>query len=362
MDFDSTPPRIIFAALAAYGSVGVIQRFNRRIISALAGMVNAADTLVLGDRQSDVANVVGQGTKIGAGGSYLGFLLAFLRLGMRADVLLLGHINLLPLALIYRMLRPRGRVILFAHGIEVWGAPYRRPRRWEPSSLRYAVDRIAVVSAYSRQEMARVFGLPMNRFVLFPNAVDVLPMPERQIRSRTVIAVSRLAATEREKHVDKLIRALPKVRETVPDARLVIVGEGVLRDELRNLAAEIGVVEHVDLPGFLSDNDLTAAYARAAVFALPSSKEGFGIVYLEAWLKGLPVIASRFGAGGEVVTDGVDGYTIDPMDIDALAGAIAELLSGSEIAEKFAAAGREKVERQFSGEIFIANLRQLIEQ
>jgi phosphatidylinositol alpha-1,6-mannosyltransferase len=357
-------PRILFAGLAAYGAHGGIQRFNRRVVDTIEAMSPAARTLMLADGPEHVlqGNAVLAATRWGAGGSRARFTRRFLAWARQADVLLVGHINLLPFAALYRLIRPKGRVILFAHGVEIWGDPaYRKPRGWEPGGLRFAVDRVAVVSAYSRDLMARAFALPGDRFSLFPNAVDLQPMPEdRAPGGPTVLAVSRLAATEREKHVDKLIRAMPAVLARVPDARLVIVGDGALRAELEALASDLGVAGHVDFRGFVTDAELAEAYARAALFALPSSKEGFGIVYLEAWLRGLPVIASRFGAGAEVVSDGVDGFTVDPADIDRMAEAIAALLSDPAMAARFAAAGREKVEQRYSVGVFTRNLRELV--
>ncbi|WP_336961753.1 glycosyltransferase family 4 protein [Sphingobium aquiterrae] len=361
MPDDRAAPNIMVIGLSAYGAHGGIQRFNRRVIDTLAQMPVRLCVLMLADPAEAVAARSGVARALGAGGSRGRFVRAFLPMAWRADLVVVGHVNLLPFALLYRLLRPRGRVILFAHGVEVWGDPaYRRPNRWEPWAIRLAVDRIAIVSAYSRSLMARAFGVPMARFSLFPNAVDVTEASARDMAGATVLAVSRLAETEREKHVDALIRALPRVLEAIPDARLVVIGDGALRAELEALARALGVAGHVDFAGFVTEEQLADAYAGAALFALPSSKEGFGIVYLEAWLRGLPVIASRYGAGGEVVADGVDGFAVDPADVDAIARAMIDLLRDREKARRFAAAGREKVERLYSAQAFRRNLEALV--
>lgn len=386
MPDDRAMPTILFAGLSAYGAHGGIQRFNRRVIETLeriaAGphlapgsdrpgtlsvlmLADAADAAALravpGGGAGSGSGNIGPARSMGAGGSRARFAFAFVKAGWRADLLLLGHINLLPFAMLYRLLRPRGRVILFAHGVEVWGDPvYRRPKGWEPALFRLAVNQVAIVSAYSRSLMARAFAVPMDKFALFPNAVDVTDEPARDMPGAQVLAVSRLAATEREKHVDALIRALPQVLDAIPAARLTIIGDGALRGELEALAQALGVAGHVDFAGFVTEEELAQAYAGAALFALPSSKEGFGIVYLEAWLRGLPVIASRYGAGGEVVADGVDGFAVDPADIDAMARAMIDLLRDREKARRFAAAGRAKVEQLYSAQAFQRNLEALV--
>ncbi|OWK29106.1 glycosyltransferase family 4 protein [Sphingomonas mucosissima] len=330
-------PAILFIGLSAKGHGG-IQRFNRRVIDSLA---------ILG-RRTAVA--------MRADDPRARFAATTLAALVRAEVVLIGHINLLPLALLIRLVRPRVRVVLFAHGIEVWGdSAYRPARRWERALLRLAVNRVAVVSRFSMKRMAAAFGLDEAKFVLFPNAVDLLEPPAQE-SGDLILAVARLGAGEREKHVDKLVRALP----FLSGARLMVIGDGPLRQELRDLAASLGVGERVELPGAVDEAALARAYAQARVFALPSSKEGFGIVYLEAWARGLPVIGSRFGGAGEVITDGVDGFTVDPEDGRALVAAFGQLLRDPALASRMGATGRRKVEELYSGAAFTRNLAALL--
>jgi glycosyltransferase involved in cell wall biosynthesis len=344
--------RTLFIGLSAAGHGG-IQAFNRRVGDALERLAIPATTLMLADTTPRGG---------GFGGRGLSFARAIVRHGRGSEALLVGHINLLPFALLYRLINPRGHIILFAHGIEVWGDPaYRAVRWWEPAVLRHVVDRVAVVSGYSRGLMARVFGLGEHRFALFPNAVDLAPAPARPSQGRpTILAVTRLGTGERAKNVDALIRALPRVLRDVPEARLTVIGDGSLRNELRALAQGLGVAGRLDLPGAVDRGTLDRAYAGAAAFALPSSKEGFGIVYLEAWASGLPVVGSTFGAAGELIDDGVDGYTVDPADVPALARALIALLRDPQCALRMGAAGRAKVERRYSADAFVANLGALL--
>lgn len=333
-------PRILFVGVSATGHGG-IQGFNRRVIGAL----------------TDLGTVTTIAMRADLGGRH--FPIRVLTALWSAEVLLVGHINMLPIAWLHRLLRPAGRRILFAHGIEVWGDPLYRPVRWwEPALLRRAIDRIAIVSRFSMVRMAAAFALEAQSFALFPNAVDLTPQPPafRPAPGTTILAVARLGAGEREKHVDKLIRALP----LVPGARLLVIGDGPLRAELRALARDLGVAARVDLPGAVDAAALARAYADARIFALPSSKEGFGIVYLEAWAHGLPVIGSRFGAAGEVIADGVDGFTVDPADVPALAERLQRLLADPAQAARMGAAGYAKVARHYAAPAFTANLAALL--
>ena len=338
---DRPARRVVFIGLSAAGHGG-IQGFNRRVIDALCALGVPSRTLMLSDHP---------------GGDRRRFAMQVLGAARSADVLLIGHINLLPFALLHRLLRPGGRVILFAHGIEVWGdAGFRAVRRWEPVLLRAAIDTVAVVSHYSRTRMAQAFGLPSARFHHFPNAVDLAPPSRRAIRAPIVLAVSRLGAGERGKNVDQLIRVLPMV----PDARLVVIGDGPLRVELERLAASIGVGDRVELRGSVDARALALAYQQASMFALPSSKEGFGIVFLEAWSHGLPVIGANSGGAGEVIDHGIDGFAIDPADLSGMAAAVQRLLDDPALAARMGEAGRRKVEARYSNAAFVANLRTLL--
>lgn len=344
-----TWPSTMFVGLSAEGHGG-IQRFNRRVADALIQLEVPTETLMLDDPS-------------GAGGSRLRFAASVLRRARQADLLLLGHVNLLPLALAYRLMRPRGRVILFAHGIEIWGDPaYRRARSWERWALRHAVDVIAIVSRYSRERMMAAFRLDEARFTMFPNAVDLLPDMVGNQGAPMILSVARLGAGEREKHIDKIVRAMPRVLRELPDARLMVIGRGPLREELEALAADLGVSDRVVFPGAVEESVLEAAYREARVFALPSVKEGFGIVFLEAWAHGLPVIGAPSGGAGELIVHGVDGLTVDPHDEADVARALVTLLGDEESAARMGGAGRAKVERQYSAAAFVANLRRLIEQ
>jgi phosphatidylinositol alpha-1,6-mannosyltransferase len=352
-------PRVLFIGRSAWSEHGGIQRFNRRVAAGLADFCSVANVLMVTDAPAQMPTDSGSVHYAGFAGSIVQFLAAFVRQAGKSDVLLLGHVNFAPFALLYKTLRPRGKVVLFAHGIEIWNDPrYRRARVYEPWLLRTFVDRVAIVSRYSQGLMAQGFGLSDEQFSLFPNAINIPERPQHVgKKAANILVVSRLASSEAEKHVDKVVRALPKVRYAVPHARITIVGDGGLRPELEALARELGVADYVHFAGFVDERGLAQAYQEACVFALPSSKEGFGIVYLEAWAKGLPVIASRFGAAPEVVADGIDGYTVDPSNSHELAERLTYLLINRDQASRFADAGWQKLKAHYSDQIFRKRLR-----
>jgi len=347
---------VLFLATAAYGSPGGIQRFNRRLIAALRELAPMHRVHLLHDEPESLPPYAAEVTAFGK--KRLAFAGKSLGAARSARVLLLGHLNLLPIGWMARRINPRLKLILFAHGVEVWGDPAYRARRFYEPRLLESVDTIAAVSRHTASRMSDQFAVPQRRFVILPNAVDALA-PTADLRPRhTVLAVSRMDKHDRSKNLDTLLRAFAMMPDSV--TRLEIVGDGPLRPELEALACALGIAARVRFLGRVSDEMLAACYARAAVFVLPSTKEGFGIVYLEAWQHGVPVICAS-GAPGEIVSDGVDGFVIDPADIGQLAARMSALLQDPVRAAEMGAAGAAKVRARYLDEHFRRNLASLLE-
>jgi glycosyltransferase involved in cell wall biosynthesis len=211
--------------------------------------------------------------------------------------------------------------------------------------------------------MQKAFAIPPDRFQLLPNAVDmdvasdVQPAAEPGRGSR-IITVARL--NEWGKGVGQVIGAMPLILANIPDAEYVIVGDGAIRGELEKLAREYGVESRVRFAGRVSDEELGRLYRGSAVFAMPSIKEGFGIVYLEAWKHRLPVVAGNRDASPEVVDDGVNGLVVDPGSHEQIARAITHLLVDQEYARQLGQNGYEKLRAEYSHEAFHARLQRIL--
>ncbi|CDN47383.1 glycosyltransferase family 4 protein [Neorhizobium galegae] len=353
----------LFLALDTYGRIGGIQRFNQRVIAALAeisgdnGWKQPA-VHIMRDGKADIPETTA--AAIRAFGSWrLGFIVHSAVTAQSCKILFLGHINLLPVGLLCKLLSPRIKLVLFVHGDEVWNDPaHRRMRFYEPLMAR-ALSRIASVSAFTASRMQEAFKLPHEKFTLFPNAVDDIDR-QPQKSGRNILAVARLDRHDRGKNIDALIKAMVLLKRRNVECVLQVVGEGPLRSELASLARELAVEERVELLGRVSDARLAEAYSQACLFAMPSSKEGFGIVFLEAWLHGLPVICGTQDAAVEIITDGVDGFAVNPSDIETLAERMAMLLADPGMAAAMGEAGVEKVRSRYLMRHFKGNLEKII--
>lgn len=325
------------------------ERYGRAFADALASSGEAVAVVGLWDPIGRDRSAAAHAP--GAGGSRLRMTAATVRLLLtgRPETVVLGHVLLLPLAVLARLLRPRAPIVLLVYGLEVWD----RPSRIRRMLIDRFVDRIVAVSPYTARRMAASHRLPQDRFVVVtPPAPPASAMRPLRARGATILSVSRLGAHTKGKGIQDMIAALPAVAEQVPDARYIIAGDGSDRRRLEGLAAAAGVAGRVDFAGAVSDEALERMYRDADVFVLPSSQEGFGIVFLEAFAHAVPVVAADAGAAGDVVRG--RGLLVPPGDPQSLAAAVARLLTESALRASCAAAGLQAVEGTFSQETFIA--------
>lgn len=322
-----------------FANEGGIARIMRLYLKACAEQVQPGDTLgylALIDRPADAARLgetVGTVpvTAMGCGRSLLCFSARAWWAGLRADRVLCGHVHHLILARLGRVFRPSLRYYLVAHGIEVW-RPFSLMER---VALRSA-ERIFCVSDYSRRQILRFLpDLDPARLVVIPNTFD----PRFEPRSRSlstgasqvsgaprILVVSRLLKSDPYKGVDLMIEAMPLILQRYPGARLRIVGGGTDRPRLDALVRETGVGRAVEFTGIIDDRQLHDEYEACDIFALPSRKEGFGLVYLEAMNLGKPCLAARAGGAPEVVNAEV-GALVEYGHVDQIALAVEELLT-----------------------------------
>jgi phosphatidyl-myo-inositol dimannoside synthase len=286
----------------------------------------------------------------------------------RAKLVLAAHPNLAPIVRSMNVLAPRMKSIICTHGVEVW-EPLPRMRR---SSL----QRATLVLAPSRATADYVIsmqGVAATKVRVLPWGLDPdfetrlfgvadARLPENFPKGRVILTVGRWLAAERYKGMDTLIQALPRLLLRWPDAQLAMVGAGDDSEWLVNIARDSGVQKHVHFLTGLSYGELSACYAAAEIFALPSRGEGFGFVYLEAMARGKPVIGGAHGGAPEVIQDGVTGYLVHHGDTEQLATAIDALLENPERAKEMGERGRERVEKEFRFTVFAKAFKKILRE
>ena len=215
-------------------------------------------------------------------------------------------------------------------------------------------DVIVSPSEYFIDE-SRFLGKYRDKIVVIPNGITIdefdVPYSKEECREKLGLPpddeiILFLGGLSPPKGPDILLKAMPKILKNIPDARLIFVGGGGMREELEILCEKLGVEGDVKFTGFVEESLKPFYYRAANVFCLPSvmKHEIFGIVNLEAMACGVPIVASQIGGVPDVVKDGENGLLVPPRDSKILADAIIYLLENKDIREKMGNNGRRKVE------------------
>ncbi len=250
----------------------------------------------------------------------------------RPNHIISTHVNFGPVAEI--ALRTFGiPFTLVAHGIDIHpGLPAS-----VQSALR-AAQQIIAVSNWTRMRVLDLGGIDPENVVILPNTLDedrFTPAPKSAaLLSRyglrgdeqIVLTVARLASDERYKGYDRIIRALPDLLRECGPIRFILVGKGDDSARLEALAGVLGIRRNITFAGFVPDRELADHYRLADVFAMPSTGEGFGIVFLEAMACGTPVVAGNRDGSVDALDEGKLGCLVDPSDIKAITNAVLSLL------------------------------------
>ena len=286
----------------------------------------------------------------------------------KAKLVLAAHPNLTPVVQAMRIVAPRMKSIVCAHGADVW----------EPLGIlqRLALRHSNLVLAPSKdtaEHVATEQGVPEKRIRVLPWGLDpqfealISPgshpvLPENFPSGRVILSVGRWLAAERYKGMDTLITALPRLLTQRPEVQLVLVGSGDDRAWLEDLAEQTGVNRHVHFLTGLTYSEIAACYAACEIFAMPSGGEGFGLVYLEAMACGKPVIGGLHGGAPEVIQDGVTGYLVPHGDPIQLATSLETLLADPVHAKEMGARAKQRAEHEFRFNVFAKSLKKILRE
>lgn len=242
------------------------------------------------------------------------------------------------------------RCIASVHHPVPWHEAGDRKRRM--TRLAAMLCHAVVANSRATAEVLRQAGIPERKICLIPCGV---PLPQQrpsraEARYRLGLSpfafvVSTLALLVPEKGIADLVEAVARIPDPAGELRLVVAGDGPARCELERLAVS-RLAERVTFLGRVPDT--ADVYAAADVFALPSYLEGFGLVYIEAALHGVPSIGAAVGAVPETIRDRETGLLVPPGDVDALAAAIARLRDDPELRRRLGATAEARALARFT--------------
>lgn len=299
--------------------------------------------------------------------SKLSFTRSALQLaGGETRVTLAAHPHLAIPAAQVKFLSPHSSLITMSHGIEAW-----KPLPWFRRFAFLRSDLFLAPSRYTADRVEQEQGAPKNRIrrLPWPLSPEVFRMAERSGQPSppqgfpdglVVLTVARLAASEQYKGVDKLIAAIALLRKSVGDLHLVAVGGGNDLGRHVKLAADLGIADCVHFFDGLSRPEIAGCYSRSDVFAMPSTGEGFGLVFLEAMAFGKPIVGASEGGIPDLIENGTNGFLVPAGDFDQLCQALKVLLVDEQLRTQQGQKGRELVNTKYRFTSFAAELESIL--
>jgi len=336
---------VLFLTLKVFSATGGIEKVCR--IAGKAMYENCTrynkrlKILSMHDHQRDAGDNLYFPTEIFTGFNVnkLQFMKRAVLQGYKSKVVILSHINLLPAAWIIKKIRPSVKIILIVHGIEVWS-----PINGFKKNMLRCCDEIVSVSEYTRDKVINVHGVNPKKCSVLNNCLDpFLPLPKNVSVSaalkekygfaetdKILFTLSRLSAKERYKGYDKVMEAMVQLKPA--NVKYLIAGsyDAAEKQYIDEVIREMQLEERVVLAGFIPDEDVATHFAMSDCYVMPSVKEGFGIVFIEAMYYGLPVIAGNADGSADALLNGQLGILVNPANVAEIRNAIQEVLMNRE--------------------------------
>lgn len=322
----------------AYGGFGGISQYNRDFLDALCalpqvGSVEALPRIAVPPIGDLPARLVFNLDGLGGIARFTRAALTRGLTGPKPDIVICGHINLLPLCVMIATLR-RAKLVMLIFGIEVWQPTARKL----VDSLVSRIDTVISISRVTLERYLAWASAPRLGTAILPNAIHlehygIEPKADDLVAQyglsdrKVLMTFGRMAGEERAKGFDEMIEILPRLRAKDPSFIYIAAGKGDDMARLKAKAVEFGVADHVVFTGMVPEDRKADYFRLADVYTMPSRGEGFGFVFLEAMACGVPAVASHSDGGFEAIRDGAIGIAIDPSSQEELENAIFTALS-----------------------------------
>lgn len=333
-------PDLLFTYLVAFNKTGGIEKVNRTILKCLSNIDDSlfAEAWSLYDNHNDT-NYFPQYLFKGFNQDKLKYVINLIKNNKKWDKIIVGHINLAPIIRIMKVINPKLKVILMAHGIEVWDG-LNSSKNW---LLRNA-DKIVAVSNHTKNRIVKESNISTERIEVLSNCLDpffpkefndkkpAYLLDRYKIGSHTkiILTITRLNSQEGYKGYNRVIEALDKIanEDRTINYKYLLCGSYDQQEfeRINTLIVERNLKGKVVLTGFIAESELIDHYNLADVFIMPSSQEGFGIVYIEAAASGLQVIAGNADGSAEALMNGKIGHLVNPESIEEIFAKLLEVL------------------------------------
>lgn len=338
---------ILFLTLRIFSETGGIEKVCKVFCKALHELdsdLNTGGTKVFsmydGRKDAD-EKYINQSVFKGYNQQKISFVKAAIQQGCKSNIVILSHINLLSIGFLIKLLSPKTKLLLFAHGIEVWG-----PLSGFRKRMLKKCDCIIAVSQFTKQKMLQGYQLSGEKITVLNNCVDpFLPAPLKNGKDAclqkkygftnsniVLMTLTRLSSKELYKGYDHVLFSINHLKEKYPDIKYLIVGryDEAEKKRLDIIIQQYSLKPYVVFTGYIADAELAEHYSLADMYVMPSKKEGFGIVFIEAMHYGLPVIAGNKDGSVDALCNGKLGILVNPDNQIEINEAIEKIINQKE--------------------------------
>jgi glycosyltransferase involved in cell wall biosynthesis len=329
---------MLFLSLDSFLHTGGLEKFNCCFLKALQELSSEAQVNAkaasMYDISCDEKYFSKKNYKAYNGKKWL-FVLQSIIAGLKCNTLILGHVNLALIGIAVKKLNPSIKLILIVHGIDIWQQQTGLKKKlleitdevWSVSN--YTKHVLLQNNCYVKAEKIRIFPNTIDPFFSLPKKFDkpayLLQRYGIKANTKVIVTVTRLTSTEKFKGYDNIIAILKSINiNSAEPIHYILCGKTDIAElnRINQLIKQFNAEAYITLTGFVKDEELTDHYLLADVFVLPSKKEGFGIVFIEAMACGLPVIAGNKDGSVDALMNGELGTLIDPDNEFELLNAI----------------------------------------
>lgn len=330
--------RILALLTDAFGGHGGIALFNRDLLTALCAHPDCAEVVAIprlmpNSSEPQPAKLTYVTSGLDSKVEYVKTVLQTVQKDPAFDLIVCGHINLIPIAMMLRAWL-KVPVLLEIYGIDAW-----QPTRSKLTNvLVRKIDVFISISEITRDHFLAWSKLPAEKGFLLPNAIHAeqySPGPKSpellkcyDLEGKIVLlTLGRLSSEEQYKGFDEVMEALPEIAQLVPNIAYLIIGKGDDQKRLEEKSHALGVADRVVFTGYIREDEKADHLRLADAYVMPSQGEGFGFVFLEALACGIPCIGSTLDGSREALRNGQLGLLVDPNSPDQIKHAILKTLS-----------------------------------
>lgn len=325
------PVKVLFLTLKTFGFTGGIEKVCRtmcRVLYDLSETLHIDPTVysMYDHNHERDSRYISKKQFKGFGSNRKYFVLKSILTGLHADVILLSHVHLINIGFLIKKINPQKKIYLIAHGIEIW-----KTLPDAKLNILRSVDKIICVSKFTAEKIIATHKIPTEKIEIVNNCLDPFYFVSRDfekpksllkrykinVNHTILFSLSRVSSSEKYKGYDHNIELLPKLLETYPNLIYLIGGKWDFeeKERLDELIKKNNLQEYIRIIGFVDEAEVTDHFLLSDMFIMPSKKEGFGIVFIEAIASGLNVIAGNKDGSVDALKNGTLGALVDPDNL-----------------------------------------------